>query len=178
MYPKLKLPEYFHQESERLIYRKLTLEDISDWAPFFIDNPNLPYLGNPFSTDINAASREWIQRQLDRYEDWGTGHLGVIEKKSGELIGMCGLLAREINGKNEYEVALSLKRSHWRKGYGSKMAKQMKKFGEEHQLSPRFVSMIHPENLGSIKVAKNNGMVYLFESEYQGMTVVVYGNEW
>ena len=177
MYPKVHLPDYFEQESERLRYRKLSLEDIPEWAPFFIANPNLPYLGSAFPPDTEAAAREWIERQLERYSDWGMGHLGVIEKKSSEFIGMCGILAREIEGRDEYEIAYSLKPSYWRKGYGTEMARQMRRFGEQHKLAPRFVSMIHPDNEGSIKVARNNGMIFLFDSEYLGMPVVVYGDE-
>lgn len=175
MYPKLALASYFNQESERLLYRRLSMDDSSDWAAFFIDNPNLPYLGSGFPEDSDEAAKLWIERQLDRYEEWGSGHLGVIEKKSGALIGMCGLLSREIEGENEYEVAYSIIPAFWRQGYGTEMAQQMKKFGMENALAPRFVSMIHPDNLGSIKVAENNGMVFLFKSTYQEMDVLVYG---
>lgn len=177
MYPKLNLDHYFNQESERLIYRKLTMDDIPSWAEFFEDNPNMAFLGSDFPEDNLIASKDWIDRQMQRYEDWGSGHLGVIEKASGELIGMCGLLSREIEGKNEYEVAYSLKPAYWRKGYGSEMAKQIKKFGKENKLAERFISMIHKDNIGSIKVAENNGMTHLFNSEYMGMPVLVYGTK-
>lgn len=177
MYPKLNLSKYFKQESERLLYRKLSVNDISDWAEFFVDNPNMPYLGSDFPEDNLEASKDWIERQLQRYEDFGCGHLGVVEKGSGELIGMCGLLSREIEGENEYEVAYSLKPKFWRKGYGSEMAQQIRKFGEENVLAPRFVSMIHKDNIGSIKVAENNGMQHIFDSEYMGMPVLVYGTK-
>lgn len=177
MFPKLNQPAYFNQESERLIYRKLSENDIVSWAEFFVDNPNLSYLGRDFPDDIIKASTKWINVQLERYEQYGTGHIGVIEKDSGELIGMCGLLSREIEGNNEYEVAYSLKPKYWRKGYATEMARQMKKFGIEHRLAPRFVSMIHIENIGSIKVAENNGMKCLFESSYKDMPIFVYGTE-
>lgn len=176
MYPKLELEDYFDQESERLLYRKLSKGDIVSWSEFFVDNPNLPYLGGDFSSDTMQASSDWINKQLDRYKECGTGLLGVIEKESGELIGVCGLLSREVEGENEYEVAYSLKPAYWKKGYGTEMARQIKIFGVEHKLAPRFISLIHKDNIGSIKVAKNNGMDYLFDSEYMGMPVVVFGN--
>lgn len=175
MYPKLELDSYFNQESDRLIFRKLTKDDIPNWAEFFVDNPNMPYLGSDFPEDTLEASKDWIERQIQRYEEFGCGHLGVIEKASGKLIGMCGLLSREIEGENEYEVAYSLKPAYWRKGFGSEMAQQIKKFGIENKLAKRFISMIHKDNIGSIKVAENNGMAYLFDSEYMGMPVLVYG---
>jgi ribosomal-protein-alanine N-acetyltransferase len=177
MYPKLELPSYFDQESERLLYRKLTLDDVTEWAEFFLDNPNLAYLGNAFPEDTMEASKTWIDRQLGRYEEMGVGHLAVIEKKSGALIGMCGLLSREIEGQNEYEVAYSIKPAYWRQGFGTEMARRMKYFGIENKLAPRFVSMIHPENIGSIKVAENNGMSFLFKSSYMEMPVLVYGTK-
>lgn len=37
--------DYFNQESDRLKYRKLTLEDIPSWVEFFVDNDHLKYLG-------------------------------------------------------------------------------------------------------------------------------------
>jgi RimJ/RimL family protein N-acetyltransferase len=175
MYPKLNLPSYFDQESERLRYRKLDLSDIEEWSAFFIDNPNLAYLGSDFSKDPMEASKKWIKMQLDRYQNWGCGHLAVIDKESGNLIGMCGLLSREIEGNNEYEVAYSIKPNYWKRGFGTEMAQQMKRFGVENKLAPRFVSMIHPENVGSIKVARNNGMNLLFKSTYMEMDVLVFG---
>jgi len=33
---------------------------------------------------------EWIERQLARYESGRFSHHGLIEKKSGKLIGQCG----------------------------------------------------------------------------------------
>jgi ribosomal-protein-alanine N-acetyltransferase len=175
MFPKLNIASYFDQESDRLRYRKLSLDDVVEWSEFFLNNPNLPFLGRGFSTDPMEASKEWIVRQLDRYAEWGCGHLAVIEKESGKLIGMCGLLAREIEGENEYEVAYSLKPAYWKRGYGTEMARQLKRFGEENKLAPRFVSMIHPDNIGSIKVAQNNGMNLLFKSTYMEMDVLVFG---
>jgi len=177
LYPKLTLPSYFDQESERLLYRRLVEEDYKSWSEFFVDNPNLNYLGADFGDDPEAAAKEWIHWQLERYENWGCGHLAVIEKASGEMIGMCGLLSREIEGKDEYEVAYSIKPAYWRKGYGTEMARHIKKFGIRNKLASRFVSMIHPENEGSIKVAINNGMKPLFPSTYKGIPVIVYGEE-
>jgi hypothetical protein len=37
--------------------------------------------------------------------------------------------------------------------------------------------MIHIENIGSIKVAENNGMKFLFESSYKDIPIFVYGTE-
>jgi hypothetical protein len=37
--------------------------------------------------------------------------------------------------------------------------------------------MLHKENIGSVKVAENNGFTYLFDETFMGMDLRVYGEE-
>lgn len=170
---------YFTQESSRLIYRKLTTDDISSWLEFFTNNNKLHYLGMDLSKSVDELAKEWISAQLRRYETQGLGHLAVEIKGSHELIGMCGIIPREIEGRVEYEIAYSLKPAYWQKGYGTEMAKQMKQYGLLLQVN-RFISIIHKDNKDSMHVARKNNMKVLFETEYQGMDVLVFGieNNW
>jgi RimJ/RimL family protein N-acetyltransferase len=170
--------DYFNQESERLIFRKLTKEDIPSWVEFFVDNDRLRFLGiRDWSKSKEVLAENWVLAQLDRYEKQGLGHLAVEVKESGEFIGMGGVLPRELNGKKEYEVSYSLKPRFWKKGYGTEMAKQMKAFGLKNIDTDRLISIIEIENTDSIHVAKKNGMSALFNTEFLGMKVVVYGIE-
>lgn len=170
--------DYFNQESERLIFRKLTKEDIPSWVEFFVDNDRLRFLGiRDWSKSKEVLAENWVLAQLDRYEKQGLGHLAVEVKESGEFIGMGGILPRELNGKKEYEVSYSLKPRFWKKGYGTEMAKQMKAFGLKNIDTDRLISIIEIENEDSIHVAKKNGMSALFNTEFLGMKVVVYGIE-
>lgn len=170
--------DYFNQESERLIFRKLTKEDIPSWVEFFVDNDRLHFLGiRDWSKSKEVLAENWVLAQLDRYEKQGLGHLAVEVKESGEFIGMGGILPRELHGKKEYEVSYSLKPRFWKKGYGTEMAKQMKAFGVKNIDTDRLISIIEIENEDSIHVAKKNGMFALFNTEFLGMKVVVYGIE-
>ena len=170
---------YFHQESERLIFRALNLEDIPLWVEFFHENPYTHFVGvdpskNETPLDI---SKEWIKRQLERYEKDGYGMLAVIEKSSGDFIGMTGIISREVEGVNEKEIGYSYMPKTWGKGYATEAAIQMHKFGIENKLNDRFISMIHLENIASMRVAKKNGMKPLFETFFQNMNCMVYGTE-
>jgi RimJ/RimL family protein N-acetyltransferase len=170
--------DYFNQESDRLRFRKLTEEDIPSWVDFFVNNDRLRFLGiTDWSKSKETLAEDWIRKQLDRYEQEGFGHLAVELKESGEFIGMGGILPRELKGKTEYEISYSLKPPFWKKGYGTEMAKQMKRFGLKNIDSNRFISIIEVENVDSIHVAKKNGMSALFNTEFLGMDVVVYGLE-
>lgn len=170
--------DYFNQESDRLRFRKLTEKDIPSWVDFFVDNDRLRFLGiRDWSKSKEILAEEWIRAQFKRYEEHGFGHLAVEIKESGAYIGMGGIIPRELNGKTEYEISYSLKPAFWKKGYGTEMAQQMKGFALKHIDADRFISIIEVENVDSIHVAKKNGMSALFNTEFLGMDVVVYGIE-
>lgn len=169
---------YFNQESERLKFRRLTQEDIPSWVEFFVDNDRLHFLGiKDWSKSKEALAEEWIRAQFSRYEKHGLGHLAVEIKESGEFIGLGGILPRNLNEKEEYEVSYSLKPRFWKKGYGTEIAKQMKEYGVKNIQTDRFISIIETQNIDSIHVAKKNGMSALFETKFLGMDVMVYGVE-
>ncbi|RTY88550.1 GNAT family N-acetyltransferase [Flavobacterium sp. GT3R68] len=168
---------YFTQESERLSFRKLTIDDIPVWTAFFINNNRIKFLGIDITKAPVVLATEWIQRQLERYETQGLGHLAVIEKQTGIFIGMGGILPREIEGKQEMEIAYSLQPEFWGKGYATEIANQLREFGFANGLSKRFISIIDKENGPSLHVASKNNMNIFYETHYLGMEVFVMGCE-
>jgi len=168
---------YFNQESERLRFRKLTEADIPAWITFFDNNDRLSFLGMDLSKSKEALAEGWIRAQFDRYKNSGIGHLAAELKETGEFIGLGGILPRELEGKQEYEIAYSLLPKFWKKGYGTELAQTMTAFGIQHISPERFISIIHINNHASIRVAEKNRMKVLFRTDYLGMTVDVYGLE-
>lgn len=166
---------YFDQESDRLRFRKLTVEDIPSWVEFFVGNDRLQYLGMDLQKSKEILAKEWIEGQFPRYENQGLGHLAAELKDSGDFIGMGGVIPRELEGKNEYEIAYSLKLKYWGKGYGTEIATTMKKYGLKNVAANRFISIIDVGNIASAKVAQKNGMHVIFKTTYLGMEVDVYG---
>ncbi|WP_255470409.1 MULTISPECIES: GNAT family N-acetyltransferase [unclassified Flavobacterium] len=167
--------EYFNQETERVILRKLTMSDVEKWTGFFVDNQMLKYVGIDMSKSPSTLATDWISKQLERYENQGLGHLAAIEKNSGEFIGVSGIIPREVDGKAEMEISYSLKQEFWGKGFATEISTQLKKFGLENNISNQFVSIIDKENTASINVAIKNGMKILSETKYLGMDVFILG---
>lgn len=166
---------YFNQTTERLHFRKLNRKDIPKWTTFFENNDRLKYLGIDLTQTAEALATAWIEKQLERYELEGLGHLAVELKENQAFIGVGGILPRVLEGQNEYEIAYSLLPEFWKKGYGTELAIQMKKFGFEQLELKRLVSIIDKENIDSIRVAIKSGMNVQFETRYLGMDVAVYG---
>lgn len=166
---------YFDQQSERLIYRKLTGADIPAWTEFFVNNDRLAYLGIDTAKTKETLAEEWITLQFKRYKEQGLGHLAVQLKDTGEFIGMGGILPRELEGNNEYEIAYSLLPEFWGQGYGTEIATTLRDFGFKNIATGRFISIIHVDNQQSANVARKNGMDVIFRTRYLGMDVEVYG---
>ena len=169
--------DYFNQESERLIYRKVSEADIEPWSHFFIDNPSLRFLGVPFEGTPLETAAWWMENQYKRYEEKGIGHLATYLKSTNELVGMVGILPREFDGVPTFEIGYSVMPKFWRQGYASEMSQQLKKFGKANRNDGKYISIIHPENEGSMKVARANGMAPVREQEHMGMPVIIFEEE-
>jgi ribosomal-protein-alanine N-acetyltransferase len=168
--------DYYYQESERLIFRKLELADINAWADFFVQNPMEKFVG-PINLERNNIEKAafWIERQLERYEeDNAYGQLAVIDKVSEQLVGLGGILTRIIEGENEFEITYSLKPEFWNLGYGTEIAVTFKNYAVENELAASFISIIHKDNFASQKIALKNGMRATVELEYMTMPVIVF----
>ena len=51
----------------------------------------------------------------------------------------------------------------------------MRQFGMKNNMAERFISIIHKNNVDSMKVAIRNGMKPLFDYTYLGMEVIIHG---
>ena len=166
---------YFNQESDRLFYRKLSTDDITSWLEFFDNNDRLHFLGMDVSKGKETLAADWINAQLNRYDQNNFGQQAIILKESGEFIGVGGIIPRDLNGQKEYEITYSLKPKFWGKGFATEIATTMKQIGVDNIKSNRFISIIEVENTQSANVALKNGMNVLFQTEFMGMKVNVFG---
>jgi RimJ/RimL family protein N-acetyltransferase len=103
------------------------------------------------------------------------GHLAIELKETGEFIGMAGIIPRELNESNYFEIAYSFKPRFWGKGYAIEAAQQLKNFGRKSGLSEHYISIIDLDNFPSQNVARKNNMEILFKTDYLGMEVFIFG---
>ena len=59
---------------------------------------------------INGAFNDeetitWMQKHLQRYKEYGFGLWGVYNKKSGEMIGQCGITMQKYKEVHVPEIA-------------------------------------------------------------------------
>ena len=106
-------------ETPRLGLRRLTEADLDDLCLILQDAQAMYAYEHAFSDE---EVREWLDKQLARYEKYGFGLWAVELRESGEFVGQCGLTMQETPEGERLEVGYLFRRDRWRRGYATEAA--------------------------------------------------------
>jgi ribosomal-protein-alanine N-acetyltransferase len=142
-------------ETQRLILRYQQAADVAFLVDLWTDPQVTRYLGGPRDRDWLRSVFEETARDpyAERYDLWP-----VIEKETGQLVGHCGLLDKQVAGRPEIELTYILAASAWGKGYATEMGQALKQVAFEKMGISRLIALIEPENAASERVALKLGM--------------------
>ena len=141
-------------KTKRLLIREIQLSDIPALVEIWTDPDVTQFMGGPRDKDFLARSfAEDVETGSDPYDLWP-----VIEVASNDVIGHCGLLQKEVDGRPETELVYVLHKLVWGKGYATKAATMLRDYAFEVCQLDRLVSLIDPANHGSERVAQKVGM--------------------
>ncbi len=155
-------------ETKRLILRKLTEQDF-DALCKILQDPDVMYAyEHAFS---NEEVQVWLDKQLNRYQQYGFGLWGVLLKETGELIGQAGLTMQESSLGDVLEIGYLFQKAFWHQGYATEAAVACREYAFEKLGAEEVYSIIRDNNIASQNVAKRNGMskVGSFIKHYYGM---------
>jgi [ribosomal protein S5]-alanine N-acetyltransferase len=117
----------------------------------------------PDGTRTREETRAELAWVIDvHYARYGYGLWAAVVKDTGAFAGRCGLLAWEIGGRTEVEVAYLLDRSLWGKGLATEAARAIAGHAFATLPVPRLIAMIDPANTASRRVAEKIGMTVLW----------------
>ena len=183
-------------ETERLILRHIEWSDLDALHALMSDPDVMRYVGNgsPKTRQqterlmgfwIADTGRAWdgptlerlpqLRRAIERdahFALWAT-----VEKRTNRLIGRCGLLAWDLEGRKEVEVGYMIARSHWGQGFATEAARAVRDYGFERLGFARLISLIRPGNLASQRVAVKNGMLYERDVKVGQIPAMVFATE-
>ena len=144
-------------ESERLIFRPFTIDDL----PTLIEQRSDPdvnkFLGGTKLQNPEALAKR-IRFYMSCYESHGFGMSPMIWKATGEVIGSAGL--QPLDGTDEIEVGYSMIKEYWGKGIGTEAARAWLDHGFNRAGLDRIVAVAHTENWASRHIMEKLGMVY------------------
>lgn len=142
-------------ETERLFLRPLSMEDLYPLHSF-MGRKEVMYAWEHGFTENEV--REWIERQVLRYDSDGIGYWGVVLKESSLLIGQAGLLKSIIDGKEAVELGYIFDSLHWHNGYAAEAARSCIRYAFIQLGLDEMYCTIRPENVASVRLAERLGM--------------------
>jgi len=141
--------------TERLRLRSLRASDLDDYAALYADREVLRYLGGGPEPWDRGRSWRHMAFLLGHWQLVGTGIWAVEHRGSGAFVGMIGFAAPEC--WPGFELAWTLARSFWGYGYATEGARAALAHAFTALKKGRIISLIHPENRASIRVAERIG---------------------
>ena len=158
-------------ETPRLILRPFAADDLDRMAELMANKDFMRFSMGPMT-------REQTQSFLDKVVGWHRDDLpsqfAMIVRSSGTLAGYCGFFHHEVDGAKEIEVGYRLQRDFWNRGLTTEAARGVRDHGFRDLKLERVISLIHPENQASRRVAEKNGMILERETTYKGFPTFVF----
>jgi ribosomal-protein-alanine N-acetyltransferase len=158
-------------ETERLLHRRFTLDDLSKLIEMRSAPQVNQYLGGTRLQNPEAITKR-LQFYIDCYEKYGFGMMSMIWKETGEMIGWSGL--QPLDGTDEIEVGYGMIQEYWGRGIGFETAWGWLDFGFKAKGLERIVAVAYPENKGSWRIMEKCGMRYEKTEAHYGENCVFY----
>ena len=149
-------------ETARLQLRPFTMTDLAALhQQIYNDADVMRYLpgGQPRSLEkTEVVLREFIAHKARH----GYTIDAVIDKHSGQFMGMCGLFTLKEDGA--VEIAYALGQAFWGQGYTTEAARAVLRHSFERIGLAQVIALAEPENVASQRVMQKVGM------QHQGIT--------
>jgi RimJ/RimL family protein N-acetyltransferase len=163
------IPEF---ETERLRLRSLRLDDLDGYARMYADPEVMRFLESGAPLGRDAAFRS-LAMHLGHWQLRGYGQWALEDRATGRFIGRAGLYEPE--GWPGLEVGWALDRAAWGHGYATEAGRAAIDYAFNVLEAKEIISLIRPDNAGSIRVAERLGETHQRDIELLGDVARVYG---
>lgn len=156
----MRYAEFHSIETDRLLLRKLRMEDIYEYYErLFGDGDVSRYMMFEPHQDISESIAS-LERKLEYYDQGGFYCWGVALKEEDSLIGLVELLRFDEN-TNSCSFVYLLGCKYWNQGYGTEMLKAVFRFAFEELEIERIVADHIAKNVASGAVMRKAGMKHI-----------------
>ena len=183
-------------ETDRLILRHIEWSDL-DALHALMSHPDvMRYVGNGSRKTrqqterlmgfwIADNGRAWDEHTLERLpqlrraieRDAHFALWATVEKRTNRIIGRCGLLAWDLEGRKEVEVGYMIAKAHWGQGFATEAARATRDYAFERLGLERLISLIQPANIASQRVALKIGMAHERDVKVREIPAMVFAIE-
>ena len=157
-------------ETERLLLRPPVPDDAAEVAEEIADSMVMRFIGTGETGTFDDAV-ERLDAMCRAWTEDGFGRFIVVRADDGVPLGRVGLLVwdplvwrsgvrSEIGDRAEIELGWTLRRQAWGQGYATEAAAAVRDWAMREIEPRRLISLIHPENTRSMRVATKIGESY------------------
>lgn len=168
-------------ETDRLVLRPPEERDVEAVHRFVVDPEVMRWIGRDGNVETYDGALERIARYRRAWDVDGFGLFMVLLKGSGQAIGRVGLLVwdpatwrngtrAELGDSSELELGWTLERAAWGHGFATEAASAIGDWAFRELEPERLISLIHPDNVRSLRVAQKIGEHYVRDIPLHGDT--------
>jgi len=152
-------------ETERLFVREFNMQDIESLQIILLNPEVMKYSFRNISSIKDIEN--YIENCLYNYKKYGFGQWAVVDKKSLQLIGVCGLNSGFNDDNNIMHINCRFAKPFWGKGFANEIVKKIIEYAQNQLKINKIYALIEPENLKSITLIKRLGFNYEKSSIYK-----------
>jgi len=158
-------------QTPRLLLRAFAESDLDEMSALMANPDFMRFSLGVFSREQTAG---FLERMRARDRDGLPSQFGVVFQPNEKLIGYCGFFPQVVDEIDELEIGYRLHPDYWGKGIATEAARAVRDHGFDELQLPRLISLIHPDNAASRRVAEKNGMTPEKETVFRGFPTVVF----
>ncbi|EJO5346939.1 GNAT family N-acetyltransferase [Clostridium botulinum] len=140
--------------TEKLILKSISLSDAKNVYSLTSDDNVARFMR--FNTHIHINETKNL---IKEYMLKGNCGFTVIEKESGEFVGVCGL-KQDKDFPNTFSLSTFSTPKFWNKGYNTQILKELKNYASKELKAKCIKAHVVSTNIGSLKVLEKNGFVF------------------
>jgi RimJ/RimL family protein N-acetyltransferase len=152
--------------------RPFAANDLDDLSALMANADFMRFSLGVFSREQTA---KFLEKVRARDRAGLPSQFALILRSNQTLIGFCGFFLQTVDGVEELEIAYRLDPSHWGQSLATEAARAVRDHAFADLELPHVISLIHPNNIASRRVAEKNGMTPEKETLFRGFPTIVFG---
>jgi ribosomal-protein-alanine N-acetyltransferase len=156
----------------RLNLRPFYEGDLDDLSALMANADFMRFSLGVFSREQTAG---FLDKVRGRDREGLPSQFALIFHPDQKLIGYCGFFLQTVDDMEEMEIAYRLDPSYWGQGIATEAARAVRDHAFDDLQLARVISLIHPDNIASRRVAEKNGMRPEKETVFRGFPTIVFG---
>ncbi|HKP02089.1 MAG TPA: GNAT family N-acetyltransferase [Chthoniobacterales bacterium] len=158
-------------QTARLILRPFIENDLDALSALMANQDFMRFSLGIFSREQTA---DFLEKVRARDRAGLPSQFAVVLRENGLLIGYCGFFLQIVNDVEELEIGYRIDPAFWNRGIATEAAHAVRDHAFTKLDLRRIISLIHPDNAASRRVAEKNGMTLEKETVFRGFPTIVF----